>query len=254
MNGSLIIAATDLAPQGDDAVRVAAAMAKATRSVLSVVHVAEPGHEESNLFENAKADTGRNVDVETIVAHASVPAAIAAHAHLREADLLVVGGCGTDGNASHRHIAEDAAADADCAVMVVRPVSDLLRHALEHSERLRIFAAVEDPTSCRAVHSWIRWLRATGVACDVVATLYYTSGRPDERAALVNAMSDMFLLHCEPMKGNVGVQACNSARAHAAHLVVTGKHTVSWWRGLRHGSLFPDLIRHSAVPVVCLPS
>ncbi len=288
-----ILVATDFSPEALEACRIAHALARALQMPLTVAHVLEP----STTFPLELDTPVKNPEIERLhaakrllstirgkledstvsieVLNGFVEDALGAFIRTHHTQLLIVGA--PDADAGGRDLAEKLAESMPCPVLVTRPITDRLHHALNGGRRLRIVVAMDRTHASDAPVSWVKALRLR-IPCDVFLHHFYVPdvehrrlGVPlgaepfvaDSRitAALERELRQRFaglegegdlMVRCEPHFGSVSVEALCSARVDGADLIVVGTHRRRGVARFLHGSVSRDIIRHSDVPVVCV--
>ncbi|MEZ0313689.1 MAG: universal stress protein [Myxococcota bacterium] len=207
-----ILVANDFTPEGNEATRVAAQLARATRESLVVVHVLEPrmtfpadGQPRlgdlpvvreaaaQKMLNAVKLEVGGDhLNVHTEIGHGAVEDALLDAVSRHAPQIAVVGGFG-DGKASYNGIADSLAALLPCPVLVVRPSNQGLRTALADKRRLRVFLAIDRSLASDAPLGFLKWLRGR-IACDVVVDYLYWPPVEHERLG-VPAGEDPFAAH-----------------------------------------------------------
>ncbi len=208
-----ILAATDFSPEGNEATRVAADLARAVHEPLIVIHILEPrmafpadrpqrvgdlpvvreaaAHKMLSAVKQELEST--SLIVTTELGHGAVEDALFDAASRHAPTVAVVGGFG-DGKASYNGVADGLAAVLPCPVLVVRPSNQGLRTGLTNKRRLRVFVAVDRSLASDAPLSFVKWLRGR-VPCDVVVDYLYWPPVEHERLGIPSVGDDPFAAH-----------------------------------------------------------
>ncbi len=186
-----VLAATDFSPEGNEATRVAAELARALHEQLVVVHVLEPrtafpavgtprlgdlpAVREAlavKMLEAVKLELAdAQLAVSTEVYHGAIEDALLDAVSRHAPRLAAVGGFG-DGKGSYHGVADSLVALLPCPVLVVRPTTQGLRAGLAGKRRLRVFVAADRSLASDTPLRFLRWFRER-VACEVVVDYLY---------------------------------------------------------------------------------
>ncbi len=204
-----VLVATDFTPEGNEATRVGAELARALREPLLITHVLEPRTTfpatnptrigdlpavreamAQKMLKSLALELERSdLQVTTEIGHGAVEDALLDAVSRHKPKIGVVGGFG-DGKGSYHGVADSLASLLPCPMLVVRPSSQGLRTALANKRRLRIFAPIDRSLASDAPIAFIKWFRER-VPCDVVVDYLYWPPVEHERLGILSGDDPM---------------------------------------------------------------
>ena len=246
-----IVVATDGSPTAEHAQRVAAAIAKASRAQLILVHGCSHADQGEALVQKAKEQlTAEGVTPSTEV-HLGDPVEIVTEiADRKDAGLIVVGSRGNSrakrffmGSVSH-----SLAHHAPCDVLIVR-ARGFTYTAPDANYKSVVVATDGSPTADRAARKGLDLARKIGATTTLVFVGHSSSGDPILKDTL-DALGEGMVAKLRVVGGDPADRIVEVAEAERADLIVVGNKGMTGASRFLLGSVPQKVLEHAHCDVL----